>query len=236
MGESVRFLGGSTDRHRALADGSRLAILRALEASPVPLDAHLLADRVGLHINTVRWHLRVLEKTGLITEEARAPTGRGRPRHAYQLASGALDNQPGGFRLLAELLVEVISRRPGLALEQAVDEVGRARGRTLVQAPANNKRAGQREAVAQVVRLLELFGFRPRHQRTRGGERIAMHACPFGQIAAKHSFIVCELHLALLRGALETLGDPLEARSLEPFVRPDLCLVHLGPNPREDAG
>ena len=211
-------------RHRALSDQSRLALLRVLEASDSGLDAQTLAERVGLHVNTVRWHLAILAEAGLISEERTRPGGRGRPRHAYRLVLGALDDQPGGFRLLSEILADSLIR--GGQAELA-EETGRAHGRTLVQQQSGRTTA--KEATRQVIKLLEVFGFRPRLQRERGGQRIAMGPCPFGETAVKYSEIVCPVHLGLMRGALEALQAPIEATALDPFVRRDLCLAHLRP-------
>jgi len=212
------------ERHRALSDKSRLAILRVLEGSDSAVDAHALADRLGLHVNTIRWHLTILAEAELVSEERTRPDGRGRPRHAYRLVPGALEEQPGGFRLLAEILAAALVRG---GHGELAEEAGRAHGRTLLQPQPGGTSA--REATAQVVKLLETFGFRPRLQRERDGQRIAMRPCPFGEIAVKHSAVVCPVHLGLMRGALEALQAPVEASALEPFVRPDLCLAHLRP-------
>lgn len=215
-------------RHRALADRSRLALLRVLEAAGAAVDAHTLAERVGLHVNTVRWHLAILAEAGLVSEERSQPGGRGRPRNAYRLVPGALEDQPGGFHLLAEILADSLARG---GHSELVEETGRARGRTLV--PQGSEDATAAEATAQVMKMLEVFGFRPRLQRERGGRRIAMRPCPFGDTAAKYSAIVCPVHLGLMRGALETLRAPLEVTGLEPFARPDLCIAHLRQAPPE---
>jgi predicted ArsR family transcriptional regulator len=213
-------------RHRALADPSRLAILRVLEGAEGPLDVQALADAVGLHVNTVRWHLGILVDGALVTE-ARTPSGaRGRPRHAYRIVPGALDDFPGGYRLLADVLAEVIARGGGPA---AIEEVGRERGRELAgDVPA----AGRERAVGAVVRLLEQFGFRPRVRRAGRARRIEMRPCPFGDTAWKHSAVVCPLHLGLMRGVLERTGGDVEATALEPFARPDVCVAHLEPRER----
>jgi predicted ArsR family transcriptional regulator len=208
-------------RHRALADPSRLAILRILEGADGPLDVQALADAVGLHANTVRWHLGILAEAALVAEARVGSGARGRPRHAYRLVPGALDDHPGGFRLLADVLAEVIARGGDPA---AIEEVGRERGREL----AGETAPGSRErAVAAVVRLLEQFGFQPRMRRTAAGRRIDMRPCPFGDTAWKHSAVVCPLHLGLMRGVLEGAGDVVEATGLEPFAQPNLCVAHL---------
>ena len=71
MPGSVPFDDQDTARHRALSDATRLTLLGALEQSVGSLDAHVLAVRVGLHVNTVRWHLRILRDAGLVVEEKR---------------------------------------------------------------------------------------------------------------------------------------------------------------------
>jgi predicted ArsR family transcriptional regulator len=222
------------DRHRALSDKSRLALLRVLEASSRPLGVPELAERVGLHANTVRWHLGVLVAAGLATEQRSSASGRGRPSHSYVLVPGALDDRPGGYRLLAEVLAEALELGRGDAGE-AVEEAGRRRGRMLVQPRLGDRGITAKDATAEIVRLLEVFGFQPRAQREPGGQRIAMRPCPFGETAANHAAIVCPAHLGLMRGALETLQAPLEATRLEPYARPDLCVAHLEPRVRGGA-
>jgi predicted ArsR family transcriptional regulator len=217
-------------RHRALADKSRLAILRVLQGADAPLDVPAIAGRIGLHENTVRWHLGVLLEAGLVSEERLASTGRGRPPHVYRLVEGALADQPGGYRLLAEVLVSSLEGRRRAS--ELVEEAGYARGRSLVASPADGRRLSAKEAIDEVVRLLAMFGFQPELKRERGGQRIDMTPCPFGETAVGHAAIVCPIHLGLMRGVLDTLDAPVEATSLEPFVRPGLCLAHLRPRER----
>jgi predicted ArsR family transcriptional regulator len=218
-------------RHRALSDKSRLAILRVLEGATAPLDVPVLARRVGLHENTVRWHLGILAEAGLVADERLPSAGRGRPPHAYRIVKGALADQPGGYRLLAEVLVASLAGQRGAG--ELVEEAGRRRGRSLVAPPADGSDVPAKEAIGEVVRLLEVFGFQPELRRERGGQRIDMKPCPFGETAETHSSIVCPLHLGLNQGVLETLDAPVEASALEPFVRPDLCLAHLRPRQKE---
>ena len=213
--------------HRVLSERSRSVILEALEASPVAVDAHVLADRVGLHVNTVRWHLGVLVDAGLVRTEIGPTVGRGRPRVVYRPVAAGLHAESGPFALLAELLSEVIEGTQGGDAGQVIEDVGRRRGKTLVRTRPDARPVGADEAATEIVRLLDLFGFEPSLDIAARGHRIMMRPCPFGEIAVRHHGIVCRLHLGLIRGALETLGAPVEATALEPFVRPDLCIARL---------
>ena len=59
--------------------------------------------------------------------------------------------------------------------------------------------------------------------------RIGLRRCPFLEVAAVRSAVVCPVHLGLMQGALETWGAPVTVDHLEPFAEPDLCLAHLAP-------
>jgi predicted ArsR family transcriptional regulator len=213
-------------RHRALADASRREIVDRLAATPDGLDTAEIADALGLHVNTVRWHLRVLADAGLVCREKRGGA-RGRPAHAYRLASGS-PGEPDEQRLLTEILLGALGRT-GADAEKQAERAGRLRGRTLVA------RGTPGNALDQVLRLLERLGFQPRRQRGAGGQRIAMRPCPFGETRSAHSAIVCSAHLGLVRGALEELGSPLETAGIEPFARPDACFIHLRRSARKRA-
>jgi len=217
-------------RHRALADPSRLAIIRMLEAAETPLDARTLAGRLGLHVNTVRWHLGILVEAALVSEQRESSGTRGRPRHGFRIVPGALDDRSDGFRFLADALAEVLDGEGDAAAN--VEAVGRERGRLLVSDETTRRPSSSASAIAAVLRLLTQFGFEPRLRRTAHGRRIEMLPCPFGDSAARFGSVVCPLHLGLVRGALAELGGTIEATELEPFAKPDLCILHLASRTR----
>ncbi len=210
-------------RHRALADPSRARILTELTDAG-RLDARELAGRVGLHVNTVRVHLGVLVEAGLVESETVRSQSRGRPRIAYRPTAEAGDEGGRRYRLLAEILTALVARfGPGAA---ELEEVGEAWGRYFVEAPPS-ARLSDDEAVAKVVRLLAEAGFEPRLARDRRGRKILMRPCPFLELARSHQEVVCPIHLGLVRGALAELGAATRATTLEPFVRPELCVARL---------
>lgn len=210
------------NEHRALSGASRQALVRALADSAAPVDAPLLAERVRLHVNTVRWHLGVLAQAGLVIEQRAPAVGRGRPRHLYSLREPRHPDEPGGA-LLVDVLVDAIAGEipPG-----RLEEAGRRRGRELVEPRVGGSAPS---ALADVVQLLRRLGFQPRLQRSPAGRRIAMRPCPLGEHAADRTEVVCPVHLGLIRGALERAEAPLRVAALEPFARPDLCVAHLEP-------
>jgi predicted ArsR family transcriptional regulator len=220
---------GDSSLHRALSDPTRLALLSELGAAAEPLDVQALAQRLGVHVNTVRWHLRILVDAGVVLDETGAARGRGRPRHAYRLSDRARDVEHGRFGLLAEVLVDALAHG-GPDTAGRLEESGRVRGRELVRPELGGTRpVDTRQALDNIVRLLARLGFEPRLEQGRTGHRIEMRPCPFGDLAARNSSVVCPVHLGLMRGTLEALDAPVEAAELEPFVRPDLCVARFRP-------
>ncbi len=208
-------------RHKALAEPSRARILETLSDVGEPLDAGQLAERVGLHPNTVRWHLGVLADAGLVSSRAEERHRPGRPRVVYE-ANGRPERGREDYRLLAAILAGSLSRsRDGPA---TAEQAGRAWGRYLVERPLPLATLTPEDAAEQVVRLLDEHGFEP--ERENGD--VVMRRCPFRDLAEQHGEVVCSVHLGLIRGALDEIGAPVTATRLEPFVEPGLCRARLG--------
>jgi predicted ArsR family transcriptional regulator len=215
-------------RHRALADPSRVRILAEL-AGGTGLDARELAKRVGLHVNTVRVHVNALADAGLVEADTAAPEGRGRPRRTYRATSLAPDDGRR-YKLLAEILTALVVRFGPEAAGQ-LESVGEAWGHYLIDSPPPFASVPDIEATAQVVALLDAFGFQPELETGEGAQRILMRPCPFLELATRHPEVVCPIHLGIVRGAFAQLGASTTATKIEPFVRPDLCVVQLAATP-----
>ncbi len=208
---------------RALADEHRVRIVEELRAAPAGLDVRSLARRMGIHENTVRWHLGVLADAGFLDSHPAANGQPGRPRILYLLRPGAATEADGRdeHRLLATILTGTVAGLPDG--EERAEAAGRAWGRYLVQKPSPLERIGNDEAVAEVTRLLDEEGFAASAQ----GTDIHMRRCPFHDLAEQAPGVVCGVHRGIVSGALAELGSGLELDGLDVFVRPDLCVARL---------
>lgn len=207
--------------HRALADARRARIVDELRGELHGLDVTELAERLGLHPNTIRWHLGILADAGIVSSRAGARTAPGRPRILYELSADAESGDREDYRLLATILTGTLSQLQDGAAK--ADEAGRSWGRYLVRRPAPNVRLGDAEAVGEIVALLAEQGFRPE----AGENEIRMHRCPFRELAETDAEIVCSVHRGLISGAFAELGSDLEVERLDAFVEPELCVARL---------
>ncbi|MEO8557148.1 MAG: helix-turn-helix domain-containing protein [Actinomycetota bacterium] len=220
--------------HRVLSGVSRVAVLEVLRASPGPMDVQAIAAQIGLHTNTVRSHLDQLMEADLVQRAVQARRTPGRPRLLFR-ATAQPDAEPAdSYKVLAEILASGIrdgDPAPGGVAARA----GRRWGQHL------ERRVGESagpvdsdSALDRIVTLLDDVGFAPRIGDTRGlgadleaATAIEMHRCPFYDVARQNTDIVCAVHLGLIQGALDQMLAPPTNVRLEPFVQPDLCLVHL---------
>jgi predicted ArsR family transcriptional regulator len=215
-----------TKLHRALGDPSRARVVEVLRASAEPLDAVELADRVGLHPNTMRSHLRVLAEAGLVTVRPEQRARPGRPRLVYQaLPEEGAAVERDGYRLLSEILASYLAASGQDSTERA-EEAGRSWGRYLVDRRLPQAVSGE-DDIDSIIRVLEEVGFEPRLEPAEHGHTVLMQHCPFGEVADSYGRVVCSVHLGLMQGALVELGARLAADDLKPFVKPGVCAAHL---------
>ncbi len=206
--------------HRALADESRTRIVDELRREHDGLDAHELGRRLGLHPNTVRWHVGILADAGLVSARRAGRKSAGRPRTIYSLSPGSDVPEKDEFRLLASVLTS--------ALAEEADASARSRaagwkwGRYLAPRRSPMEQVDDEEAVGEIVNLLDEQGFAPE----RSDRKVTLRRCPFYDLAEQHPEVVCSVHRGLVEGALSELGSDLDVE-LTPFVEPNVCLVAL---------
>jgi predicted ArsR family transcriptional regulator len=227
--------------HRVLAGVSRVAVLQALRLNAGSLDVQAIAEQVGLHTNTVRSHLDQLMEAGLVESAVQERTTPGRPRLLFRATTTRGAGPEDSYKVLAEVLASAIhdgEPAPGAVAVKA----GRRWGQSLEQQGGSSAEPlDSGRALDRVVALLDDVGFAPRVSNataartlsgapgnaTGGATVIELHKCPFYDIAREHTDVVCAVHLGLIQGALDQMQAPTATVSLQPFVRPDLCLVHI---------
>jgi predicted ArsR family transcriptional regulator len=197
---------------------TRHDVLAALRDAPGPTSIAQLAEELGIHVNTVRFHLVRLVEIGQVEQVEPERSGPGRPASLFRAVVGMDTGGPRRFLMLAEILARSLTAGPAPA-RHAV-EAGRAWGQE-VPAPARRK-----NPVNHLVAVLDDIGLAPERARS-DRDRIGLRHCPFLELAQTHRSVVCPVHLGLMRGVLESVGASVTVDRLDPFVRPDLCVAHL---------
>jgi predicted ArsR family transcriptional regulator len=182
-----------------------------------------IADVLGVHPNTVRFHLEGLVGDGVVEQVEPDRKGPGRPPLMFQAVRQMDRGGTRHYRLLAEILtMAVAAERDPRAKALAA---GRAWGRKLQSLPANATTAD--DAIDHLIDVLDDLGFAPERRKADGEQQVGLRHCPFLELAENRTNVICPVHLGLMQGAMETWGAPVTVERLDAFVEPDLCLAHL---------
>jgi predicted ArsR family transcriptional regulator len=217
VGETI-----DADRHRALGTESRASILGIVRAAEGGVTIAEVGERTGLHPSTARAHLDRLVTAGLLVK-ARASGGQpGRPAWRYRVARDETP-APAPYRALAAALLDHLARRGRDDVRVEAARAGQDWGRHLAAATPPGA-----DPVDTLLAVLRGLGFSPRlHHSVAGQTEIHLHTCPFLELVNRNPDAICNLHVGVVRGALEQAGAPPVGAVLEPFGAPDACVVRL---------
>jgi predicted ArsR family transcriptional regulator len=203
----------------------RARVLALLQDAGEPMTASAAAARLGLHVNTARFHLDALTEDGLVDRSREERSTPGRPKVLYVAAGASPAVAHRSYRLLAEILTSYLAGAlpdPAASAEQA----GHAWGRYLTEPAPPFRGPDEGAALDTLVASLDRIGFDSRVV-DEPDLRLEVSHCPFLEVAEAHNDVVCSVHLGLMRGMLEQMDAPVRATDLEPLVEPSLCIAHL---------
>jgi predicted ArsR family transcriptional regulator len=232
----VRYLTGPRDERLTTMGERRQQVLGAIQRATEPVGVSEVADRIGVHPNTVRFHLDALVRDGVVERVPNMPSGPGRPRAGYRPRAGLARGGARRYRALAEVLLGHLSATNDDPATTAT-AAGRSWGAHLASRPmpfrASTRDVTRAEAVDRLVAILDDLDFAPEPVADEHGspDRIRLRHCPFYELAEPHRDLVCPVHLGLMQGALTELGAPVTVTALTPFAEPTACLAHLAPTP-----
>jgi predicted ArsR family transcriptional regulator len=204
---------------------SREDVLAALRGAISAMTIAEIADQLGVHPNTVRFHLDTLVTDSRVERVEPDHKRPGRPPLMFRAVRGM---DPGGTRRY-QLLAEILTL--GLAGDRHASAKALEAGRAWASRATRptRKAPGARESISRLLGLLDELGFAPQRRKAHGQAQIGLRHCPFLELAEEKPAVVCPIHLGLMQGALEVWHAPLTVDRLDPFVEPDLCLAHLAP-------
>lgn len=176
-----------------------------------------LARRLEVHLNTVRFHLRVLEVDGQVVRDQTRPSAPGRPELTFRVPP-TTTSAPQRADLLAHVLLD--------HLGAAEDSHARAIAAGRHWGRAEAARAGENDEIPMegLVAMLEAAGFAPAQSST---ECLDLHHCPLQEFLGDGQRLACAVHEGMMAGYLDEAKSSMAVASLEPFSAPGICRTHL---------
>jgi len=196
-------------------------VLAVLKAASAPRSIAEIAEELGVHPNTVRFHLDSLVETGDVEHAAAMLGGRGRPAQRFRAVRRMDPAGPRDYLVLAQLLAETLAHTPD-GVELAT-EAGRRLGQRLA-AEADGSDGDAAVPMGRMLNLMDRLGF---EAERRPDDYIGLRSCPFLEVADERPSIVCHAHLGLMQGALEQWKSTAVVTELTRFAEPDACVAHL---------
>lgn len=194
-----------TDAFRGLAQASRLKVLHAILDHPgIPLAE--ISEQTGLHENTLRDHVRVLEAEGFIRAETEHRATRGRPRTVYRAVAGEVTHAVAEQRIRD-------AKHHGDLLRQLVPDAA-----TTLETDAAHQ-------IDVLYEHLDDVGLEPDIDETE--LTVELTPCPFHDLVESNPQIACAVHEKLIRNILEQAGGPVALDRLLPYTTAHSCRAHL---------
>jgi len=193
----------------SLDDPVRARLYRAVCESTGPLGRDEAAATAGIGRPLAAYHLDKLVELGLLTASYQRPPGRGgpgagRPAKVYRRSGRefSVTVPPREYELAARLLAAAVESDRGGTSRAALHDAARHFGEELGwrSRPRESGLAGAGQALRAA--LCE-HGFEPWPD---DGDLVYLRNCPFHQLAAQHTELVCGMNLALIDGLVAGLG------------------------------
>ena len=187
-----------------------------------------IADRLGIHKNSVRETLVPLVEQGLVVRRTHNPEGRGRPAMYYEIA--VIGDAARLQRQSSELLLAAASAMAQTSDggEKLADIMGRNWGQQYVdlirESGAFDAARDDQDALFSLLRVfLSTRGFRA--ENTDDGN-ISINSCPYVGIGdTRIQRIVCRMHGSAVRQIVEELSNGAISLTVVPFADDCGCRV-----------
>lgn len=209
----------------ALADPTRRTLYEYVSNQAGPVGREQTANALGIAVHNVSFHLDRLVSEGLLEVEYRRLTGKsgpgaGRPSKLYRRADRefAISLPPRRYDLVGDILAAAVTRASaGDELDQALHESARTKGVALGAADKHDS-----ASLSDLADVLAAQGYEPKVD-----DEIVLSNCPFDDLAAHHTALVCGLNQSYVQGVADGIGCRDVEAHLEP--KPGRCCVTLRP-------
>jgi predicted ArsR family transcriptional regulator len=157
-----------------------------------------LAQDAGIAPMSVRGHLNILERDGLIAyEEARGRVGR--PRFIYSLTERGQDQFPKSYHILCNRILDAIATTAEVAPVDLASKIADAWAAEHAPRLAGKNFEEQLEALT-AIRTEE--GAMASLTKTTDGYLLHQQNCPASCVAARHPQVICTAEIGFMKRVL----------------------------------
>lgn len=187
---------------------TRLQILSILQTEQ-RASAETLAKKMGFAIATIRHHMNILERDGLIQREVEHQS-IGRPRLLYSISPRGQESFPKRYDQLSSYLISALKDR---SAPEAIKNLLSSIAHGIVEENSPDiERKSLNQRTACLCQLLAKEGHVPRLSEDREHLSITLLTCPYLAVATRHTEI-CILDIELIH---RILPGPVERKAWRP--------------------
>lgn len=207
------------------AGRQREKVLELLRATAHPVDAHVVAGTLQIHVTTARFHLSALQAQGYVRRAGPRPTGAGRPKLTYEPVPRF------DYADIVSLFAAHLGGTPSQR-EQCAQRIGADLARRVRVAWPR----GETTAADLVVATLAELGFQVRSVLSSFGTvTVQLCTCPLAKVAETAPEVVRGIQQGLIQDVIDRNAAAI-GRHYRVTVAPDphggSCEVGLVLEPR----
>lgn len=158
-----------------------------------------LARRLNLSIGTLRHHVRVLERDGLLSRE-KLRQQVGRPQLRFHLSAKGRASFPKRYDSLSSSLLSQI--KDSMGAEELLAMLNRMVQNIMSKHDPSQRGSTQEERADFLVKVLRGEGFVANWELLDGEVRITQHTCPYHDVVQEHPE-VCHLDTQIITRILD---------------------------------
>jgi|SRR5712692_2668451 len=179
-------------------DGSRFEILRLINERP-NRTVNDIAESLGLAPISVRYHLNLLERDGLIgVKKVRGAVGR--PFNTYAITNVGREQLPHSYDLLAERMLNEIKQ---FATPHQIEIMFRGMAEAITaDRPRQLEGHSVQEKIDGLVELLGAEGFLTHWEQANGDILLKEYNCPYQHVRQNHPEI-CQLDKQIISSIMQ---------------------------------
>ncbi|WP_100402348.1 helix-turn-helix transcriptional regulator [Bacillus sp. FJAT-42315] len=196
-----------------LADSTRFSIYQYMIKHQKEVSVQDIAEQFDIHPNVARLHLSKLEDIEIVDSYLHKSGKGGRPGKLYKPSdkSVQLSFPHRDFQLLANIALSTLASIGELGMTEA-KKVAYSFGEKTIRQKLNAQKVLSNEEKLQLLQEISaMTGYIPEVKEKEDGLHIhfTLYNCPFKEAIEQQSELTCQIHIAFLEGAFDSLFEQL---------------------------